>query len=265
MQLAIEREHIFRRHVEVWGDIFPNKSTFWSEKDMDTCLELITDQVKLLESGQGMDIVWVLHHACSESVGVTLKKGSWVSTNDVTSVVEVEEKKRTEKKDRDMEDENKEIEDKKLEEKQTLSVYILSEIDWQRLQIGQFLRPKTELMEGIRRSANYSTKSSRDGSRVGAQGRKVNPNEKGDQPSTAQMEATGGQFRVFGPGPNGEEGVPISSWGKCLRIRADQKRLLGPSSTLATPQQHGNRPHQEGDLSTARRIRKAKRRGERDW
>ncbi|CAG2255769.1 unnamed protein product [Mytilus edulis] len=89
MQLAIEREHIFTRHVEVWGDIFPNKSTFWSEEDMDTCLELITDQVKLLESGPGMDVVWILHHACSESVGVTLKKGSWVSTNDVTSVVEV--------------------------------------------------------------------------------------------------------------------------------------------------------------------------------
>ena len=53
---------------------------------MDTCLELITDQVKLSEPG--MDVVWILHHACSKSVGVTLKKGSWVSTNDVTSVVE---------------------------------------------------------------------------------------------------------------------------------------------------------------------------------
>ncbi|VDI57825.1 Hypothetical predicted protein [Mytilus galloprovincialis] len=64
---------------------------------------------------------------------------------------------------------------------------------------------------------------------------KLIPTKKGISLSTAQMEATGGQFRVFGPGPNGEEGVPISSWGKCLRIRADQKRLLGPSSTLATP------------------------------
>ena len=56
---------------------------------MDTCLELITDQVKLLESELGMDVVRILHHACSKSVGVTLKKGSWVSTNDVTSVVKV--------------------------------------------------------------------------------------------------------------------------------------------------------------------------------
>lgn len=64
MSLTIDRNHIFSRQVQVWTDVFPNKSLLLNEEMMNSCIMTDREQVKSLVSRPdkgGGNLVFIHH------------------------------------------------------------------------------------------------------------------------------------------------------------------------------------------------------------